>query len=279
MSQYKQFAFKKFGYQDLQVQGTFEHSNEDIRSFVKICLIHAGGKVIIDFKEYHLEKAAMFFIGPGQFCVFDQACKGCMIYYNRDFYCIEIHDKEVACDGLLFHNAYQIPMIYLEEDSLSQALTVFQEIKNELKFGDQNMEEMLRIWLKLLIIRSTRLWKLDNHGENHEREVDMEFSRRFSQMVEWYFKKYHAVSDYANILNITPKALNKRIKKANNTSPNDVIKNRIILEAKRLLVHTDLSVKEVAFKLGYDDPSYFIRFFSKQTNFPPHSFRIKYQHS
>ena len=76
---------------------------------------------------------------------------------------------------------------------------------------------------------------------------------------------------------ITPKALNKRIVKAHGTGPNDIIKDRITLEAKRLLAHTSMSVKEIAYKLGYDDPSYFIRLFTNQVSQSPQSFRMKYR--
>jgi len=58
-----------------------------------------------------------------------------------------------------------------------------------------------------------------------------------------------------------------------------VIKNQIILEAKRLLIHTQLSVKEIGYLLGYDDPSYFIRLFTKQVAAPPQTFRLHYQTS
>jgi AraC-like DNA-binding protein len=96
-------------------------------------------------------------------------------------------------------------------------------------------------------------------------------------MVEWNYTRLHSVANYAELLHISPKALNKRITRYNKTTPNDIIKNRIILEAKRLLVHTPLSVKEIGYKLGYDDASYFVRIFSKQAAISPHKFRLQYQ--
>ena len=82
---------------------------------------------------------------------------------------------------------------------------------------------------------------------------------------------------YAELLHITPKALNKRITRYSNTTPNDVIKNRIMLEAKRLLAHIQLSSKEIAYKLGYDDIAYFTRLFTKQAGAAPQSFKLQYQ--
>jgi AraC-like DNA-binding protein len=152
-------------------------------------------------------------------------------------------------------------------------------MKRELEAEDSSMEEMLRIHLKHMIIRATRIWKKDHHVAGEEARQEVEFSRTFSQLVEWNYTRYHTVADYAGLLNITPKALNKRVTRYTNTTPNEIIKERIILEAKRLLVHTQLSVKEIGYKLGYDDTSYFIRLFSKQSATSPHNFRLKYQPS
>jgi AraC-like DNA-binding protein len=154
---------------------------------------------------------------------------------------------------------------------------IFSEIKSEFEMDDSSLEEMLRTLLKQIIIKSTRRWKQEHHPNAGEISHEIEFSRTFSQLVEWHYTRYHTVAEYADLLNISPKALNKRITRYSNTTPNEVIKNRIILEAKRLLVHTSLSVKEIGYKLGYDDPSYFIRLFSKQAETSPQNFRLQYQ--
>ena len=142
---------------------------------------------------------------------------------------------------------------------------------------DSSIEEMLRILLKQIIIKCTRLWKQEHHVASEQMRPEVEFSRTFSQLVEWHYTKHHTVAAYAELLHITPKALNKRITRYSNTTPNDVIKNRIMLEAKRLLAHTQLSSKEIAYKLGYDDISYFTRFFTKQAGAAPQSFKLQYQ--
>ena len=232
---------------------------------------------MIDFTEYKTIKDALFFINAGQYYSLDDTCSGTMIYYNRDFYCVEIHDKEVACDGILFHNVYEIPVVYLENENAAAFKNTLQEMKAEFELDDTSMEEMLRILLKRIIIKSTRIWKLAHQLINEGVREEVEFLRRFSQMVEWNYTKHHTVAEYANMLNISPKALNKRITRHSKTSPNNTIKNRIILEAQRLLAHTRLSVKEIGYKLGYDDTSYFIRLFTKQVKYSPRNFRLQYQ--
>jgi AraC-like DNA-binding protein len=142
--------------------------------------------------------------------------------------------------------------------------------------SESSTEEMIRIFLKQLIIRSTRMWKKTNDLADNSATQEVEFLRKFSQLVEAHYIKHHNVADYADMLSITPKALSKKISKYSAKTPNDIIKDRIILEAKRLLIHTDLSVKEIGYQLGYEDPAYFVRLFTNQTESSPLLFRKKY---
>lgn len=277
MARFKQFAFKKFGYFDFDHDLSTQLLQQDFTGFIKVVFLKSGGHAIVDFKEYQFKQDALFFINADQYYHFGDDSIGTLIYYNRDFYCVEIHDKEVACDGILFHNVYELPVILMEPDISAVMQNIIHEIKEEFRQEDTTLEEMLRILVKQIIIKSTRIWKQAHHVANDEARQEVEFSRSFSQLVEWHYTKYHTVAEYADLLNITPKALNKRITRYSATTPNDIIKNRILLEAKRLLAHTSLSVKEIGYKLGYDDTSYFIRLFTKQVGTPPQSFRLQYQ--
>lgn len=278
MEQLRQFAVKKLGYTDIDSNAVEEGKLALYRDFVKIIFLRSGSHIQVDFKEYHLQQDALFFVQGGQYCQIDEAVSnGALLFYNRDFYCVEIHDKEVACDGILFHNIYEIPVVYLEEAQSAIMQGILAEIKSEMQEEESGMEEMLRILLKQIIIRSTRLWKQAHQVQNEESRQDVEFARRFSQLVEAHYITRHSVADYAELLNITPKALQKRVAKYSKLTPNDIIKDRIILEAKRLLVHTELSVKEIGYKLGYEDPAYFIRLFTNHTEESPQHFRKSYQ--
>ncbi|WP_247235589.1 AraC family transcriptional regulator [Telluribacter sp. SYSU D00476] len=276
MPHFKQFAFKKFGYFDFSNDLPDKQLNQDFKEYIKVIFVRAGGKVVIDFKEFQLETDALFFISGSQHYWLDEVCCGTLLYYNRDFYCVEIHDKEVSCDGILFHNVYEIPVVPLDAEQSAAIQKLLRDIEVEIASEDSTTEEMLRILLKQIIIKATRLWKQEHQIRDEEARQEVEFSRKFSQLVEWNYTQLHTVADYAEMLHITPKALNKRITRYSNTTPNDIIKNRIILEAKRLLAHTTLSVKEIGYRLGYEDTSYFIRLFTNQTELSPQSFRSQY---
>ena len=277
MAHFKQFTFKKFGYLDFAGDLSYQLSQSDYKKFIKIVFVKAGGHIIIDFEEYRLQQDAFFFINAGQYYWFDNNCNGTMLYYSRDFYCVEVHDKEVACDGILFHNVYEIPIIVMDSITSVILQNILQETKAELEYEESNTEEMLRVLLKQIIIKCTRIWKKEHYLDNEKSKPEVEFSREFGQLIEWNYTRLHTVAQYADLLHITPKSLNRRISINNQMTPNDVIKNRIILEAKRLLVHTSLSIKQISYKLGYEDTSYFIRFFTKQASLSPQSFRLQYQ--
>ena len=155
--------------------------------------------------------------------------------------------------------------------------SLFVQMEDEFSLKDCSQEEMLRTYLKQLFIKSTRLWKTQHlDGLMAQQNNDVEFFRRFTQLVEANYKEKHTVADYADILTIAPKTLTHKFKRLNLPQPNEIIKSRIILEAKRLLVHTSKSAKEIAYDLGYEDPAYFSRLFFIKTGETPFGFKSKY---
>src|SRR5688572_2370990 len=105
----KEFSYRKIGFEEFGKDTNPDFSKPEFKSFIKILLLQKGSKAVIDFNKYNVTRDTLFFIGPDQLFRMENGSSGKMVYYNRDFYCIEIHDKEVACDGVLFNNVYQLP--------------------------------------------------------------------------------------------------------------------------------------------------------------------------
>ncbi|WP_170250038.1 helix-turn-helix domain-containing protein [Sphingobacterium allocomposti] len=223
--------------------------------------------------EYRTERDTLFFFNIGQQFQIGNNSRGKLVYFNPEFYCIAFHDKELTCDGVLFNNVFETPSIVVEEHENVSFNRIMDEIKQELSKEDYWTEEMSRTKLKELIITASRAWLDRTPDQKGLGTIEDELSRKFSQLVETNYHKLHSVSEYAALLHISPKTLNRKIVKEKGTSPNTFVKNRIILQAKRLLAHTDLSVKEISAQLGYDDQSYFVRFFKIQTEKSPLEFR------
>lgn len=271
----KQFNYKQFGNIDLAVYNTTTKSVYRIEDRIKVIFIPQNYGIKIDFQEFILPHDALLFVNPKvvvQPLNIDTSGAE-LIHFNRDFYCIEIHDQEVACDGILYNNVFEVPFIELDENQSVDIQNIIANIKSEMESHDASTEEMLRILLKLIIIKSTRIWKQQHQLVENEQYSDVQFLRKFSKLVEENYKTHHTVADYADMLAITPKSLSKKIGLLSKDTPNDIIKNRIILESKRLLAHTALSVKEIAYSLNYEDDAYFVRFFTKNTGISPTSFR------
>jgi AraC family transcriptional activator of pobA len=271
-------------YKTLGLQYINQLTPEDIyadkyKPYIKVLYLPPGYTLIVDFKQYSTETPSLFFLNSNQYWSIQETGEkeGYMICYNRDFYCVQIHDAEVACDGLLFNNLHNMPMTRLDAGEAIIVDGIFKSIKSELKEPQSQQEEMLRVYLKQLIIYATRLWSAQQLGRpNHPADQDSGFFRQFSMLVEKHYKEKHTVADYAEIMGMAPKTLTHKLKKMNLCQPGEIIKDRIILEAKRLLIHTFLSAKQIAYHLGYNDPAYFSRLFALKAGDSTLAFRKKY---
>jgi len=259
-------------------RGNYDQLNEErYRSYIRVLYLPAGYTLTIDFRQFTTKTNSLFFINANQYFAVQKAGSkpGLLLYYNRDFYCVQIHDAEVACDGLLFNNVFEIPMLALPAGEHRAISAILQQIGEEFSAQLSSREEMIRTYLKQIIIRATRLWK-QRHQAQAEPSNDMEFFRSFNRLVEIHFREKHGLADYAGLLAMTPKTLNKKLARIHVLRPNDLIKDRILLEAKRLLTYTPMSIKEIAYHLGYDDPAYFNRLFTLKNQCTPAAFRKQY---
>ena len=178
----------------------------------------------------------------------------------------------MSCQGFLFFGSAQPQVIQLTDKGLQQF-----EIMRQMFFDDMSMEdhlqgEMLRSLLKRLLIVSTRLLK-DKFPDASVGLSQMELIRQYNILVEKHFKELHKVKEYAALLHKSPKTLSNLFSRHINKSPLNVINDRIILEAKRLLLYSDLSSDEIAVQLGYSDSGHFSKFFKRHTGSSPSTFK------
>lgn len=271
--------YKKLGFLVLNLNSIDEINSDYYKPYIKVLYLPEDYSITIDFKQYKTTTPSLFFINSNQYLQIEKEGKkqGYFMYYNRDFYCVQIHDAEVACDGLLFNNIFEMPMTALPDKEILFVEGIYNQIQEEFDSPDSSQEEMIRTYLKQLIIKATRIWKVQQLGIlNDEPTKEMDFFRDFSRLVEIHFRTKHTVADYADILGVAPKTLSNKFNRLELTQPNDIIKERIILEAKRLLGHSSLSVKEIAYQLGYEDPAYFNRLFTNKVGDTPSNFKKKY---
>jgi len=231
--------------------------------------------IIVDEVETILPAKAFLSLTASQTYKFRQPADLVSWEYNKDFYCIVDHDKEVSCSGFLFYGTHGPMIIMPKEEELKKFDLLVEVFKDEFQTTDSIQGEMLRMLLKRLIIKLTRLGKeqyltIESSGSEYD------ILREFNLLVEYNFKKLHQVQDYANLLSKSPKTLSNIFSKYNKKSPLRIIQERIALEGKRLLRYTDKSSSEIGYELGFEEPAHFSRFFKKIVGESPTKFKQEF---
>lgn len=192
--------------------------------------------------------------------------------FNREFYCIVTHDAEVSCSGLLFYGWREGEPIFLDEKDIRSFGLLVEVFKEEFQNRDNIQGEMLRVLLKRLIIKLTRLVKTQAHADVLSLN-ELDTVRQFNMLVENNYKRLHQVQEYANLMFKSPKTLSNLFAKYSEKTPLQVISERIFLESKRLLLYTDKPAGEIGYELGFGEAAHFSRFFKKMAGESPSEFK------
>jgi AraC family transcriptional activator of pobA len=257
---------------------TIDDSKPHVHTFYEIIWFQEkGGTHSVDFRNYDVEDNSMFFLSPGQVHCFDGRTrhKGIAMKFCTDFMKEENDDENIFIKYNVFNTLDSSPYCIINNEQVIDDLKglinkMQEEQKNDKDFGHL---ELLRSLVKIFLINIHRHGKrkgsmpLDMMKSSHRLFV------MFRKMLEQNYTQLHLVQDYANKLNVSTKTLSNSVIECANKAPLTFINDRILLEAKRLLRFTDLMVKEIAYRLGYDDPSYFVKFFKRQAGILPSDFR------
>lgn len=200
---------------------------------------------------------------------------GKRIRFHGDFYCIEQHKAEVACNGILFNNVYAVPFVALDEQGALQVARYLDLLEEDFHHVDRSgWHEMVIAHLQIILILATRLklreMELSDDGLPTAAQPTI---LQFRSLIEAHFRAWHKPSHYAAALGVSGNALGKLTKRHLLRSPTELILERLLLEAKRLLHFTTMSVKEIAFQLGFTDFGYFGRVFRKHCGISPTEYR------
>lgn len=230
-------------------------------------------KLIVDNEPFLLQPNQIVTVTYLQHIGFDMGCPPLHgIVFNREFYCIMDHDEEVSCNGILFFGTQDLSIVTLDETEQRKFDLLLQVFIDEFETPDKIQGEMLQMMLKRFIIKCVRLAKEQLiTKELNNKQIDI--IRKFNVLVDIHFKEKRNIKDYADLLYKSPKTLSNLFGIYNQRSPQQVIHDRVVLEAKRLLNFTDKPITEVGFDLGYEDPAYFSRFFKKHTGLSPTDFK------
>ncbi|WP_298485877.1 AraC family transcriptional regulator [uncultured Maribacter sp.] len=284
MSKIKQYHLHKenpeklqFGVYDLETylenSGTHALKAHSHSYYQIIWIQNTGGTHYIDFNGYPVKENSLFFINKNQIHYFDAEArhKGVLIHFNDSLF--RPTDLDIFLKYQVFNN-YERPSYCLKEASLTLINSYIDlinlELNNENAFGYQ---EVIRSLVKSLLVILERVHNKENTSDVGLNHPYTNQYIQFKELIEEYYNQNYKLAEYASILNISTKTLTTITKTMANTSPAALIAERIILETKRLLAFTSLKVNEVGYKLGFDDVSYFVKYFKRHMNQSPTEYR------
>ena len=246
-------------------------------SYYSVVWITSGsGMLTTNFSEYNFTADTMFTFSlyqPFMFKANGEGVKGYILNFHPNFFCIYKHQKEVACNGILFNNIYESPFFNVDKASAATFEMLLENLKTEMQNPAMAQYELLVSYLKIFLITAARI-KVEQRPAEKEIVIEQPFIlQNLKDAIEEHFKDKHSASEYAGMLNISSKALGKLAKTHFNKTITELIAERIVIEAKRELYLTNKPVKEIAFDLGYDDEYYFSRFFKTNAAVSPQLFR------
>lgn len=229
---------------------------------------------LVDFKYVEIKPGTFLFLNRDTVHSFDSRIpfEGKAILFTDSFFSETEADASFLRSSAAFNNLFTFSM--LDAAEAPEALVqMFQQMEGELLNNrDAYQSQILRSILRSFLVISERGLQ-QTIPETAALDPDLHHVRRFKELLDAHYKTKKLVTDYTALMTITEKRLNKATAKILGLQPKQLITERVVLEAKRLLAHTPFSVKEIGFGLGFDEPTNFIKFFRKNTGYTPALFR------
>lgn len=261
----------------IQSYHTSDFSSEFTTENYSVVLWKGSGVFSVDAINYSYSGYNILFLSPYQKLKLASESEENIdvLFFHGDYYCIEYHKEEVACNGLLFNNIYLNPGVELAEENYHYILELFNHIQKEESEKHPFSESIIKTYIQLILaIGSKQKSSMGNSVISNEK-LPNKNAAEFQKLLESHFKNEKELSFYSDKLNITNNTLSKAVKKEFAKTPTQLINERIILESKKLLHLTYRSVKEIASELGFEDEFYFSRYFKKSVGCSPRNYREK----
>lgn len=245
--------------------------------YVVMWIITGTGTHMIDFTDYPIQDNTVFCIAPGQVhqWVKEQDLTGYALAFTEDFLGLNPVIVNFLTELTLFDSFDHQPALYLsgqEVEKLQPIVDWLQQAYENPEFGRtvllQNLLQMFLIYLQRFSPTPARPM---GHTANHE------LTHQLQHLIEKHYLTHQTVQAYAKLIGVTAGHLTESVKMATGRTASSYIRQRLSLEAKRMLVHTPQTVQQISQLLGFKDPSYFSRFFKRETNYSPGAFRAQFR--
>jgi AraC family transcriptional activator of pobA len=231
----------------------------------------------VNNNSFKVKPNSVCLISPCQIHSFESAdnMEGPVIFFCQDFYVEEFSFLRLlnlfSCTSKLTGEICN-PVFNLAEKDFNQLYSLVNSIDSEYENFTltNNSATIIRSLLNIMLLRITELSNMRSENKN---ESDTVLVHELSRLVDAYFIKEHNVNFYTTAFNISEKHLNDICNKHFNCGLKKILKDRLMQEARKLILSSELSVSEISYKLNFEDNSYFNKVFKQETGITPKKFR------
>jgi len=232
---------------------------------------------LVDFNLIQTTPDTILFVGKDSVQRFDDisGLKGKVILFTDNFFCKTEADIKLLKRTILFNDLLSISQINIS-NSRSIFSDIIDRIEVELRHSkDKYQSDILHNNLLNLVLHSERERRKQDFIEIKP-NVNLDYALQLKELLNSNFMTHKKVNFYCEKMNLTSKRLNQATTKIFGKTAKEIINERVLLASKRLLVHTNESIKEIAFSIGFEEPTNFIKYFKKQTDKTPVEFRLEF---
>jgi AraC-like DNA-binding protein len=261
-----------------RVKGAHLQRVHRIEFYMLICVTEGECEHVIDFKRVTGKQGSLFMLQPSQAEQFDLShdWDGWLILFRPEFLFAYSHierpdnfDIASVLQALPEHFILHEPEYRITINTITQMAE-----DSKRKTTTSELNALMRYQLSALVLRLGMAHRHHLH-QGDASPVDIRRFMMFKKIVEQKFMIWHKVQDYAGVLECSEKSVNRATYEVIGVTPKKFIANRINLEAKRLLAHTALRISSISERLGFDEPTNFIKFFKRESGCTPAEFRLR----
>ena len=243
-------------------------------TFYHLVLFTKGaGTHAIDFKTFDVTPNQIYFMIPGQVHSwnFEGEVDGYVIHFSSSFFESFLLKNEYLDQFPFFSGVIEDAVIQIDPSIQQKIIGLFEDIITESEITDRMSLDLIRSLLLQVFILLSRT----TTGQKEKQALPYNYTllKTFQKLIDKNFATLKLPRDYAELMYITPNHLNALCNDLLGISAGEVIRNRVLLEAKRLLINLDLTIAEIGYQLNFNDNSYFTKFFKKYTGSTPEEFR------
>jgi AraC-like DNA-binding protein len=239
--------------------------------FLLVFMQRGNGRHWVDMTSYESKDNTFYLFVPNQLIVKEEAKPfwATALAFTQEF--LALQENAFLSKLPLIQNPQNAHELRLADVDVTFVADTLEKIYTEYSNPGQWQQRMITAYLTVLLTYLSRLYT--EQFESSQFSTDKLLLKKYQAKIEEHFHDLHQVSEYASLLNVSAGYLSEVVKAQSGKPAITHIHERLVLEARRLLFHTQHSLKEIAFDLGFSDASYFNRFFKRETDITPAEYR------